>query len=300
MDILLELVFNNLLVINGASKRPYMVFFEAVVNVNEVWVDRVGVKVLSLYVIPVEDFVVVVHWDDCSGAYDVLFLGDEGLKSFEGVNLVHRDIIPVMVLMRIVMDRLVHATEWLVDVRMIELTREQVVDRNGNSLVSHNVLACVLVLRGKVVNSCSEALSETVFMDSPHQINFFSHLLIGKLASHKGRAKSPQRDAPRIKLEHRYKLLKNSRLTGSEREARQFVEAKCSKANKHSFLKRTSAQVLNFLRRSVDQVLVGIVGNESIELIIDLLRVVTLQKGASLGKESLLITTKRRHLQLLL
>jgi len=204
MYILLELVYNDLLVIDGASERPYVVFFKPMVNVNEVRVHRVGVKVLTLDVIPVEDFVVVVHWDDCGGANDVLWLGDEGLKSFVGVNLVKRDIIPVMVLMRVVMDRLVHATEWLIDVWMIELTREQVVDRHGNSLVRHHVLARVLVLRGEVVNSCTEALSETVLMDSPHLIHFLGHLLTCELASHKGRAKSPQKDVPRVKLEHRY------------------------------------------------------------------------------------------------
>ena len=147
VEILLELVHNDVLVIEGVSESPYVIFFEPMVDVDEVRIDGVGVKVLTLDIIPVEEFIVVVHRNDCGGANDVLFLWDKGLKSFEGVDLVKRHIVPVMVLMRVVLDRLVHASERLVDVLVIELTRKQVVDGYGDGLVVLNSLASVLVLR---------------------------------------------------------------------------------------------------------------------------------------------------------
>ena len=147
VEILLELVHNDVLVIEGVSESPYVIFFEPMVDVDEVRIDGVGVKVLTLDIIPVEEFIVVVHRNDCGGANDVFFLWDKGLKSFEGVDLVKRHIVPVMVLMRVVLDRLVHASEWLVDVLVIELTRKQVVDGYGDGLVVLNSLASVLVLR---------------------------------------------------------------------------------------------------------------------------------------------------------
>lgn len=44
VNILLELVDNNMLVIIGVSERPYVVLFEAVVDVYEVRIHRVRVK----------------------------------------------------------------------------------------------------------------------------------------------------------------------------------------------------------------------------------------------------------------
>lgn len=203
VEILLEMVNNNVLVIEGVPESPNVIFFKPVVDVNIVRIDRVGVKVLTLDIVPVEDFIVVVHRDDCGGANYVLFLWEEGLKSFEGVGLVKRDIIPVMVLMGVVLDRLVHTSEWLVDVLVIELTRKQVVDGNRDGLVVLNSLASVFVLRREVACSWSKALSKTVLVDSPHLIHFLGHLLTGKLACHKSWAESPQKDIPRIQLEHR-------------------------------------------------------------------------------------------------
>ena len=70
-DIVFEVIYDNILVVISFFKCPHVVFFKAVINVDEVRIRRVGVKGLSLNIVEVEYLIIVVHRDDRCGTNDV-------------------------------------------------------------------------------------------------------------------------------------------------------------------------------------------------------------------------------------
>jgi len=106
-----------------------------VINGRHVWVRWICVKRFSLYVVELQHFIIIAHWDDCCHADYIFLLSLEWFHPHEVISFIKRMVVDVVVGVGIVFDRLVHTNKLVVEVGFVDDLVLQCVDVNMHASI---------------------------------------------------------------------------------------------------------------------------------------------------------------------
>ena len=105
-----------------------MVLIKTVIDGDMVWIWRVGIKRFTLDIIVLEEFIIILLWNQCRATYDLLRVWLELLQPLESISLLHSMVVDITQECWIVSKTLVPSQEGIIE----SLLSDEAVNDVGN------------------------------------------------------------------------------------------------------------------------------------------------------------------------
>mmetsp|Transcript_43570 Transcript_43570/g.57700 ORF Transcript_43570/g.57700 Transcript_43570/m.57700 type:complete len:253 (-) Transcript_43570:202-960(-) len=198
-------VVDHDLIVVGLAEGPGLLLVETVVDDGHVGIRRVSVERLTLGIVENELLISVDGWDHSGRAHGAALLGHEGLHALEVVGREKLVVIHVAVLMRVVLNALMEASEGVVEHGLVTLASNDGVKGQMHTVVDlEGTILDVLVFHVQVegVLGATETLLLAVLMDAPQHIDALIDRLLVAVSAEEGRSHSPESNIMQLELEH--------------------------------------------------------------------------------------------------
>jgi hypothetical protein len=84
-----------------------------------VWIRWVGVKRLSLNIIKLQHLIIILEWDYCRHSYNIGFFCLKRLHSLEVIGFIQTVVVNIILRIRVLLNRLMHANKLVIEVRLL-------------------------------------------------------------------------------------------------------------------------------------------------------------------------------------